>query len=109
MRAGTMRHRLVIEQPVMSDDDASIESWVPVTTVAASIEPLTGRERLSADQLQGETDTRIRFRWSPRVAGITAAWRGRHGSVIYNIGSIADAKLRHRELELLCTSGVNEG
>lgn len=110
MNAGKLRHRVRFEEPITSQDATGDEIvvWVPAFMVWASVEPLTGRERLLADQIVGEGETRIRIRWSTQAARITSKWRAVHRSVIYNIaGPPAERDMGHRELEIMATSGVN--
>lgn len=71
-----------------------------------SIEPLRGRELFAAQEHFAEVTTRIRIRYRDDV---TAEMRVVHGGVDYAIGAVIDPELRHRELELMCASGVTDG
>lgn len=112
MRAGQYRHRVVIEEPVQSADATGAVStaWLQRAQVSAAVEPIGGREAIFGNQPLGEMDTRIRVRWTPMLARMTAAWRVRHGGRIYSIvRPPADKALGHREIELMCSTGVNAG
>lgn len=111
MRAGLLRHRVTLErnESTQGPDGGEINAWVPVATVAASIEPIGGREAMRANQVIADTETRIRIRWSSQVAGINATWRAVHGDTIYNIKRVANIKTANREIELMCESGLNNG
>lgn len=111
MRAGLMRHRVELDEPIVSRDDTGDEiiTWVTRATVWASIRPLKGRELNSGNQILGEGDTAIGMRWSPNVDQVTPKWRARHQTTIYNIESVAHVNLGQREIELTCKSGVNRG
>lgn len=112
MRAGTLAHRVIIERPAPSRDDAGSESivWETYATVWASVEPMTGREGSGNVQVLADLDTIITIRWSPRVDAITAKWRVRQGSTVYNVAAPpAHVSLGEREIRLLCKSGVNDG
>lgn len=108
MRAGRLRHRVVIEGLVDNQGaDGSIpQTWEPVATVWAGVEPLSGRERFAAEQVQSQVDARIVIRYR---AGVTAAMRVRFGAVIYSIEAVINPEQRHRELHLLCSEGLNDG
>lgn len=111
MRAGALRRRLIVDEPVTSqaDNGEEIVTWRTAEIVWGSIEPLHGRELLQSNAIGADLDTRIHIRWSPRVDLINAKWRLRHDSTIYNIKSIAHIDLRKREIEMLVNSGRNQG
>lgn len=102
MRAGDLRHRIVIQSntPTRNDSGEPIESWSTWATVWAAVEPLSGREYFNAHQVTSEVDTRIRLR---HVAGLTAqmrvSWEGR----IYQIQAVIRRDERQREIHLMCS------
>lgn len=119
MQAGKLRHRVFVEQPVVSRDPASgaeLISFAPVgPPVWASIEPmLRGREIESGGQILTVLDTTIVLRWSPLFDAMTAKWRIREAwgpnPTIYNIGAPpVQTNLGKREIRVLCRSGSDEG
>ncbi len=115
MRAGDLRHVIVIDKPVAFQNPTGEEEirWTPWLRRWASIEPLRGAERAAADTIISTTDTRIRLRWTPGIERINPKWRARHRvagvDTIYNIDSIIDLDRRHEEVQLLCSSGSNNG
>lgn len=111
IRAGELKHLVSIDRPVASQDTSGEEliSFVEAGKAKASIEPLSGRERLQAMQITATTDTRIRMYWSALVSEMNAKWRIRYLDVIYNIQSIAHIELGHREVEIMASSGGNQG
>lgn len=108
MRAGHLRHRIVIQQSIITRDSYGqpVASWVSVATVWAAIEPLSGRELIAAQAVQSEITTRISLRYLP---GITSAMRVVHGTRIYNIKTLLNLDERNRELQLMCSEGLNDG
>jgi len=74
LKAGHLDKRVAIEQntPTTNDIGETVASWSTLATVWASIEPLTGREVLQAQQVQAESTVRIRIRY---YSGLTAAHR----------------------------------
>lgn len=115
MRAGRLRHRLIVERPDTYRDATGDEltTWVAVDTVWAAIEPLKGNERFNAGQIIADMNTQIIIRWSPAMDAMTAKWRLRHAErsnqTIYNIASVSHVNLGRREIQIGAKSGVNEG
>ena len=86
MRAGKLRHRIVIQQNTTSQSGtgAHTDSWAALATVWAAIEPLRGREFMEAKGLYEEAAVRFRIRhrtdlnteqrvsWDSRFFDITA-------------------------------------
>lgn len=111
MRAGRLRHRGTIEHlvegsPQKSASGESLAEWTTLATVWMSIDPLRGRELFAAQEHHSETTVRIRIRYRDDV---TAQMRVLHEGVYYSILAVIDPDLRHRELELMCSSGLIEG
>lgn len=101
MQGGRLRHRIDIEQQTTTEDTfgATTDTWSLWTTLWASIEPLSGRELLAAQQVQADITHRVRFRY---VSGVTAKMRVVYGSRIFNILSVANPEERNREIVLQC-------
>ena len=112
MMSGRLRHKLDIQQLVAGSPDQTPEgepdeSWtVFLNDIWAAVEPLSGRELFAAQEHHSEIQVRIRVRYR---TGITAKMRAVFESRNYNILAVIDREERHRELELLCSEGLNEG
>lgn len=105
MGAGQLRHIVTIQRQKQATGGMlePVRTWEDVATnVRAGIEPLNGKEYLSARQTQGEVSVRIRMWYRD---GIESSMRVVHGSEIYNIVSVIDPDKRHRKLILMCTQG----
>lgn len=110
MRAGLIRLRITVEEPVSGQNGEPNVTFTPRAVVWGSVEPISGHEAvLLGAQLASAMDTRIAVRWGPAIAGLTAAWRLRMGTTIYNIVSVVNVDMRNRRIELLCKSGTNQG
>ncbi|AMP15492.1 phage head-tail joining family protein [Collimonas pratensis] len=72
----------------------------------AKKEDLSGRELFAAQAAQSEVTTRFRIRYR---TGVTAKMRLLCDGVIYNIEAVLDRDGRKRELQLMCSSGLNNG
>jgi SPP1 family predicted phage head-tail adaptor len=109
MLAPKLRHRIDIEQLTITQDSygGMIEAWTLFAdNVAAEIVPLSGREFVSAQQVQAGVTTRITVRYK---AGILENMRVKHGSDVYNIkAKLPDQTLR-RHITLMCELGVTDG
>lgn len=87
MNIGTFRHRLVIEAPVETPDEAGgvTRSFEAVATVWGRIEPSGGDELRLQDRLLQRLTHRIVLR---AQSGLTAAHRLRHGARLFDIRAI---------------------
>lgn len=101
MRAGNLRHRVLIEQRQLAQDGRGdpVETWTAFAEAWAAVEPLSGRERFAARQEGSEVTTRVRLRY---LAGVTPEMRLSFAGRLYDIEAVIDPDERHRALVLLC-------
>lgn len=101
MKAGQLDQRVTVARYTSTQDELGqpIESWAPLFTCWAAVEPLTGREYLAAQAAVSEVTARIRMRFRPWM---TAEDRVIHNGTTYNIVSLIDVRSDHRELVLMC-------
>ena len=114
--AGKLRHRVTIQRyalgsPQQTETGAPDGSWTNFMTtgdgkVAASVEPVTGREPFLSQQAMAEVSHKVRMRYH---SGITAAMRVSWNGRLFDIVACLNFEERNRELLLLCTEGLNEG
>lgn len=87
LKAGRLRHRVMIQQQVESQDPVSGEAvfiWQTLPgmdSVPCAIEPLSVREFIAAKALQSEVSARIVLRYRD---GLNAKLRIVHGSKLYD-------------------------
>jgi len=108
LRAGRLRHRLVLQSKTYTDDaygSDSIVGWTTEATVWGAIEPLSGRELFAQEQIQAEAQVRIVIRYR---GSIDTTWRITNGGLYYDIVSIINHDTRDRMLTILCRQGVSE-
>lgn len=105
MRAGTLRHRVRIQQLVQTGDGMGgiMETWQDVAVVWAAVEPLQGRELFEAQQVRAELSHRVRLRYRPDIA---PKMRLIHKGRVFHIESVINRDERNRELVLLCAEEV---
>jgi SPP1 family predicted phage head-tail adaptor len=101
MQAGRLRHQVTLETQSTILDTFGEESnaWTATATVWASIEPISGRERLLASGTQADITHRIRMRYR---SGVAPRMRVTFGTRHFDIVSVANREERNRELELMC-------
>lgn len=110
MRAGQLRHSVIIQARSTARDafGGASDQWADAfpNTIAASIEPLSGRELYSAQQHHPDVSVRIRIR---HREGVLAEQRVMFKSQPYSILYVIPKDMGDRELHLMCSIGVNEG
>lgn len=108
MRLGPLNKRITFQSPKTGRDTFGqpLVGWDDVATVWASVEPISGRELLAAQQMQGEVTHRIRLRY---LAGITTATRILFGARVFDIQSAINAREAGASLEILAVEGLNDG
>ena len=105
MRAGALRHQIVIQRYTATKDSvgAEVKSWLAFATLRASYEPLMGKELFAAQQEQASVTTRFRVRY---CAGITPKMRVLFEGRLFNVESVIDPYGHGRELQLMCVEDV---
>lgn len=105
MRAGKLRHKILIETKSNSIDSygAVTETWSTYATVWGSIEPLNGREYFEAGKVSSEVTAVIKTRY---VSGVLPLMRAKFGTRIYSIVSVININELNKELQLMCKEVV---
>lgn len=102
MKAGALDQRISVERLQGGVDELGQplpDTWAPLFTCWAAVEPLVGREYLAAQAAVSEVTAKIRMRFRPWM---TAEDRVIHDGTIYNIVSVIDVRSEGRELVLMC-------
>jgi SPP1 family predicted phage head-tail adaptor len=114
MRAGTLRHVIKIQTPVLAEDSYSagsvITSWNDkYRSVRAAIHPMSSREHTEDMKLAGETTHRIRIRFREGITPKLRIIHRRKGvDRVFNIKSVINIRELNRELDILCTEEISE-
>jgi len=118
MDAGRLRHRIDLEERVVTRDTegGEIVSWVLwAAAVPAEVAPASGKEMMVGGAELGQVTTRIVIRWRP---GVVPTMRAIHrqtifeeeSSTIYNIvAQLPDPETGRVSITLLCNTGANNG
>lgn len=109
--AGRLRHRVTIEQKVITrdpDTGAVIPGWQPFATdVAAEVVPLSAKEFIAAQAMQSQVTTRITIRY---VTGLLASMRITFRGQVYNIAGILPDNVSGLEwITIPVSQGTNNG
>lgn len=103
MRAGRLRHRVMLQRLTRVPDDIGgwIEVWQDVGETWAEIRPVSGRAWMAAAQEQREVTAEVVIR--PRQ-GVEAGMRVAKGETLYLI-EVALMDYNRCELKLMCKTG----
>ena len=105
MKAGRLRHKIVIEQPTEAQgvSGAVTKTWSTFATTRASVKPLAGAEQMAAKERQAAVTHEIKLRW---MSGILTTMRVLYDSRYFYIKSSLNTDERRKEITLMCLEGV---
>ena len=105
MRAGKLRHRLIIESPQRASDGAggAVVTWTQVASIWAHVTPVSARELRSAGQRAEKLTHRITLRYR---SGINATMRLVGEGRVFNIDAIINEDERDHWLVCFCVEGL---
>ena len=111
MRAGDLRHPVVIQHQTTQQDPATgevVTAWVEFARVWAAVDPLSARDLIAAQASQTQASGRITIRYRK---GVLPTMRILHRDKVYSIVGqpLADAQSGLEHLTLQVTTGVNDG
>ena len=102
MKAGQLDQRVTVERQQGGFDELGQplpDTWAPLFSCWAAVEPLTGREFIAAAAAVSEVTAKIRLRYRPGVLGTD---RVNHDGQVYGIEAVIDVHSSRRELHLRC-------
>ena len=101
MRAGDLRHSVVIQKEYSTRDSYGAETpeWVDFATVWAGISPIRGREYFAAQTVNADVDTKIIIR---HLQELEPKMRMKYGERIFEIVSVINVEEKNREVHLMC-------
>jgi SPP1 family predicted phage head-tail adaptor len=105
MRAGSLRHRITIQEPIKTTDAHGGQSitWNGYHVCWAEIVPEDGSEKVVAEQSTSLTTHTVKIRYDSRVI---SEHRVLFGIKPLNIVSVINVDLKNRQLVLKCTEVV---
>lgn len=105
MRAGTLRHRLTIQKPGLTENSfGELENTGPVTVATrwGSLKALSGGELLRAQKIQADVTHQVSLRYDAALAGLSSTWRILRGSQVFEILFVDELEFSGVEFALLC-------
>jgi len=106
MNIGKMRHRLILQQPVSSQNtmDETVVTWTDMATVWGQIDPATGSWYFQAKQANSNVTGRVHIRYR---SDIDPTWRIQYGTRYLNIVSIINVDEKNRELLIMYSESLD--
>ena len=108
-RAGEYDQRVTVckNDPTTNPDGQQVPAEDEWIRRWASVLPVSGRERLLAQQTQADITYRVRMRYDTQTKTIMPQWhlKLRDGTVL-NIKRVFDVEMRKTEIELECNQRV---
>jgi SPP1 family predicted phage head-tail adaptor len=106
MRAGRLRHRVIIQEYSESQGNYGgvTKNWTTFATVWAAIEPARGREFWDSQQVNAEVTGKITIRY---LAGVTPKMRVKHGDRYFEILAVINPEEKNEELQLMVKESVS--
>lgn len=107
MRAGELRHRIILEEnvPTRNATREEIPNWQVFTSVWGDVKPVSAREFISNERASAEVSHKIKLRYLP---GLKPSMRVRWGARLFEIEGILDQGGRQRELVIMARETVAE-
>jgi len=107
MRAGRLRHRVTLQSKGYAANEYGerVVSWVSRKVVWAAIEPLSGKEYFSQQQIQAEARVRIVMRY---YSSIDESWRILNDGKYYEVVDVINHDERDRMMTVYCRQGVSD-
>lgn len=109
MRAGTLRHKITVQQKSTTRDDYGqpLDAWPDVVTVRASAVNKGGGEFYAAQKINAEVTELFKTRYSTSTAAIKPKMRVEFGTRHFDILHINNVDEANKELQLLCRELVD--
>ena len=102
IRAGEMRHRVQLQNRVLTRDavGGTVETWSTYDTVWSKIVPVSAREIIEGNQTEGRATHRIIIRHN---GAMTRKNRILFGSRVFHVDSVVNVEERNKVQILVCT------
>lgn len=102
LQAGRLNKRVTIQTFTVTQNDLGeeVRTWATLVDRAAAVEPLTGAERYSAQQVNPRVSHKVTIRYT---ASLTPEMRVLFGTRVLEIDAILNPREKGEMLEILCT------
>lgn len=104
MRAGRLRHRIQVFEPVRTEDTTGEElvTWAPLLHCWAEISPLKGGERMLGREISHEVTHQVDMRYGGRTKGIAPSMRFVFKERTFHIEGLVNIGERNEVLRMYC-------
>lgn len=109
MRAGKRRHLITIQQKTAATDPqygGVVFIWAGFAKAWSAIRMSRGRELIAAQAAKSEMIGTFNVRW---ISGVTQDMRIVYNGQYYDITAVVDINEQHREMDIMVSSGLNDG
>lgn len=108
MRAGLLRHSILLQSPPGTQDAAGQPSlsWTDFATVRGDIRYLNGLEAIKSNEAVSLARASIRIRY---LTGVNAGMRATCNGVTFDIKTCLPDMTGRRFIDLACETGANNG
>ena len=105
MSIGERRHRVTFQGATVTQDSygEADKTWSDLCTSWALVQPLKGRERFAAAQMQYDVDHRIVTRYRSELSALDGGDRATWDGKTFDIKSVIWRDHTKKELEILAT------
>lgn len=102
IEAGRLNKRVTLERATSTTNEYGehVETWQPVGTVWAGIEPVSGREVELAKSFSASVSHKVTIRYQP---GLDSTVRVNYGGRVFSVDAVLDEREAHEKLTLYCT------
>ena len=99
--AGSYRQVITFQKQSVTKNEygEKIPTWDDFITVKAGIYPISGKDYISAVEVNSEVTTKINLRYVP---GITADMRIKFGTRTFTIIAVMNFQEMNKELQIMC-------
>jgi len=103
MSIGERRHRVTFERATETQDAFGEPdlTWTSICTSWALVQPLKGRERFNANEVQADVDHRIVTRYRSELSALSPGDRATWSGHTYDIKSVIWRDHTQKEMEIL--------
>lgn len=108
METGKLRHHITIERPAETRGQMGSQrkAWAPICQTWARVQPLSGRALEVAQALHAEVTVKVTIR---HRVDVDSTCRVTYRGQVYVVQYVLNPEEQNRELQLYCTTWVNDG
>ena len=108
MNIGSLRARVTFQRATETNSDTGsvVQTWADIATTWARVEPLAGKERYAAMQVQSDVDYRILARYQSTLSDLAPNDRATWNGITFDIKSVINTEGRDIELQIFARQHI---